>query len=385
MRALSIDQLKPGQAVGRALLDERGQVLLQKGVQLTDAYIRALREKGYTLLYVREEEIEVEVEIDEDLTTALRSDAVSTLHNAYRDIGRELTGIRQQSLKDMHKAVASDCMRALVGRNGPLAGITGLTERIIEEILSRSTLAGLTSIKSRDARLYEHSIDVCVVALMIGRSVNLPHARMRQLAVGCLLHDIGKLFINADLPENERVRQHTLLGYELLKGSDDPDIMAPHVAYEHHERQDGTGLPRGLKGSNKLERDRAIGKPVITLIGEVAAVANLYDNMLSGPGGAKSLQPDAALADIARMAGTALNREVVGCFRKVVPVYPRGTQVLMEGKPYNGYLAVVSRVIPGRLDRPWVILGRDGMQRRVTPKEIDTAAFPGLTLSSVGL
>ena len=110
---------------------------------------------------------------------------------------------------------------------GLLAQVAEIANRIVEEILTQDTLAGVTCIKSGNTSLYDHCLDVTVVAVMIGRVIGLPPERLGQLATGCLLHDIGMLFVDLGLDELERIRQHTVLGYELLRSTDDPDILCP--------------------------------------------------------------------------------------------------------------------------------------------------------------
>ena len=381
MKIVSVDELQVGQVVARALTDETGRVLLNRGVTLTETYIRALHAKGYDHLFVNDGD-DLDLECEEDLSIALRSFAVQTLRQAYDDIEKDLIILKRASLQDASKVCSTDQVRALMGPTGPLAGIQDLVAQILDEVLSRSTLAGLTSIKSQNSFLYNHSLDVCVIAIMIGNVVGLPTVRLHQLAAGCILHDIGMLFVSADTNEELRIRQHTALGYELLRSPDSADIMAPHVAYEHHEHQDGTGLPRGIKGSNKVRRERTTEGPILTLIGEIAAVANTYDNLISGKKGQPGLTPDAALAKMSRLSGSMLNAEVLSAFKRVIPIYPRGTQVILRGNPYNNYLAVVSKVDPGQFEKPSVVLLRDANRNRVAPLQINLSDLPEMSIRS---
>jgi len=383
MQVLLIDQLKPGCVVGRDLVDSKGRVLLVKGVTLTQTYIDALREKGYTKLYVRDDGPEIDLE--EDISPVVRARAMETLRETFDSIERELAALRAQSHEELLSALKSENVRALINQKALLERISRICSDLMDDVLSRRTLAGLTSLKTRDGALYDHSLDVCAVAIMIGSAINIPTARMKQLAGGCLLHDVGMLFVPQDDDEQKRVRRHTILGYELLKATDESDILAPYVAYEHHEHQDGSGLPRGLKGSNKIQRPRGQIAPVLTLIGEIAAVANHYDNLLSGAGGKKAMPPDEALANISDLAETRFNKEVVAALRRVAPVYPRGTQVILRGEPYDRFAGVVSRVNHDQLDQPMVILARDAAGNKIEPQEIDCRELENITLRITGL
>lgn len=383
MNVLLIDQLKPGCVVGRDLVDSKGRVLLVKGVTLSQSYIDTLREKGYTKLYIKDDGPDIDVE--EDVSPIVRARAMETLRETFDSIERELSALRAQSHEELLRALKSENVRALINQKALLERISRICSDLLDEVLTRRTLAGLTSLKTRNEALYDHSLDVCAVAIMIGSAINIPTARMKQLAAGCLLHDVGMLFFPYDGDEQKRVRRHTTLGYELLKATDESDILAPYVAYEHHEHQDGSGLPRGLKGSNRIKRPRGQSAPVLTLIGEIAAVANHYDNLLSGAGGKKAVHPDEALASISGLAGTRFNKEVVSAFRRVAPVYPRGTQVILRGEPYDRFSGVVSRVNRDQLDRPMVVLARGAAGNRIEPQEIDCREHEKLTLRITGL
>jgi HD-GYP domain-containing protein (c-di-GMP phosphodiesterase class II) len=179
------------------------------------------------------------------------------------------------------------------------------------------------------------------------------------------------VFVENGATEVQRVRQHTLLGYELLRNAEAADIMSPHVALEHHEHQDGTGLPRGMRGSNAIERDRNVRPPIPTLIGEVAAVANMYDNLLHGRGGQQPLPPDEALESIRAAAGPLLNKAVVTAFLRCVPVYPVGAEILVRSEKYRNFTGVVSQVNVGQLDRPVVVLTRDNHRVPIKPVTVD--------------
>lgn len=383
MRPTPVDGLRPGQIVGKAVIDETGRVLLRQGVDLTLAYIAALKEKGFTSVYVTDPEHDVGVLIEEDLDPVVRARASSTMKEVFDSIGSQLEGLRSASMEDASAALDSDEVRALVSTAGPLTKIHQLVPAILDDVLDHPTLAGLTSIKTESSQLYEHSIDVCVVAIMIGKVLSLPAGRMRQLATGCLLHDIGKAFIEPGLDGDSAIIQHTKLGFELLRKSNDADLLAPFVAYEHHEHQDGSGLPRGLKGSNRVDRKRDVEGPIPTLVGEICAVANMYDNLLSGVGLDKPCAPDEAIQILSEKAGSQLNKEVVTAFRRVVPVYPQGCQVMLLGKPYSGYLAIVSEVRPEKLDRPVVILTQDNQRNTLEHTVVDMLNYPDVRLRCV--
>ena len=384
MRALNIDQLKPGFSLAVSLVDEKGHVLLQRGVQLTEPYIRALREKGFTRLYVKDD-TGVDVEPDDNLSPVVRWKAVRALEETFAKIAGEVGALKGKADEDIRSALDSDGVRALIGPGGPVEALSDMVGVILDDILDQATLAGLTSLKNAESGMFEHAIDVCVISIMLGKAVGLDSRHMRQLAAGALLHDIGMVFVPEGIAERGRIMQHTQLGFELLKRGEDTEILSPYVAYEHHEHQDGSGLPRGLRGSNTIARDRKAGTPVPTLIGEIAAIANAYDNYLTGTAQRRSLSPEEAVKVLSDRSGTWFNQELVKTFRRIVQVYPRGTQVRLIGEPYDNFIAVVKETSDTHVSRPRVILVMDGKKNRITPEEVDTSKLPDIRLRSIGL
>ena len=371
MRVVNINNLEEGMIVGRPIIDDDGRILLNGGKALTPTYIKALASKGFTSIYVADDIEGVHIEGDDDLNTNTRSKAILSIHRAFDAIEHYVAQLRKRSTDDVSNSISSDEIKSLMSEGGPFDDIAVSASAIMGEVLSRSTLAGLTSIKSVDSQLYHHSVDVCVIAVMIAKAVGLPHRETQQLAVGCLLHDIGKIFVDHTATEKSKVRQHTLLGYEVLKNLPSPDILVPHVALEHHEWQDGSGEPRGLIGSNAIERNRSRKPPIPTLVGEIAAVANIYDNMLTGSPSRPPMTPDVAVKAIFDASGKHLNREVVTNFIRLVPVYPLGTEVLVRSEKHKNFTGIVSRINPNKLDKPVIVLFRDNKKELIKPIEID--------------
>ena len=371
MRVIAVSQARPGMLVARELLDEKGQVLLHKNVSLTREYIRALESKGFTRICVKDPEEPAGCEPQEDISPAVRMRAHCALRNAFEKIASEGGTLRAESAQECGKVFEAGRVAALLGRNGPLAKVVESVSHIIENVLSRSVLAGLTSIKTADTALFEHSLDVCAVSVLTGHTVGLQYDWLRQLAAGSLLHDIGRLFLDKTVTGGLAVKQHTILGYELLRASEQSDILTPHVAYEHHERPDGQGLPRGLMAGNRVKRDRSQRPPIPTVLGEIAAVANAYDNLLSGDEKTPGLPPDETLRVIREGAGTRFNQELVAALLRVAPVYPKSSEVVVLSGAFRRHTAIVTEVHPARLDRPVIQVFRDAAGKPITPVEID--------------
>ena len=380
MRLVSVRNLRPGFVVGRPIMDEGGQILLHQGVALTLDYIEALVAKGYGAIYVQDPEDPIYVPPDEDLNPVTRAKAVHALDRVYSAIKDEIGDLREQTFERLKGICHSQAMKSLLGERGPFEALNASTNTILNEVLDRKILAGLTTIKMTDTYLHHHCIDVCVISIMLGQALELSEDHLRQLATGCILHDIGKVFLRQRVAPITEIRQHTLLGYELLRSGENADILAPHVALEHHEYQDGSGEPRGLRGTNTIERNRKSSGPVLTLIGEIAAVANVYDNLLSGSASTPPIPPDHAVQTLQYVAGKQLNQAIVRTFLRMTPVYPLGIEVLVRSGRYRNYTGIVTRIHPDHFDRPVVTLIRDNHGRPIPVIEVNLLEQPQFTI-----
>jgi len=136
-------------------------------------------------------------------------------------------------------------------------------EALISAILGSDTLAGLETLRSHNEYTFQHSVDVAVIGALLGTRMGLPAPRLRDLALGCRLHDLGKLSIDAailDKPgkltaeEFAAVKEHPRMGLELIRRMPVHSLLPAHVAYQHHEHQRGGGYPQALVGDNRIGR-----------------------------------------------------------------------------------------------------------------------------------
>lgn len=136
--------------------------------------------------------------------------------------------------------------------------VADLSEIILEMVLADSTaFQSLLQVSSHDYYTFSHSVDVMIYAVGLGKRLGFEPERLRKLAIGAILHDIGKSRIDTaiinkkgKLSEGEfrRMMEHSELGGQMLMLLDeqDPEIYATVV--HHHERYNGEGYPMGLRG-----------------------------------------------------------------------------------------------------------------------------------------
>lgn len=377
MRKVYVDQLKEGMRLARTIHNDRGDILLARGVELTRQYIGALRKLGYYAVYILDglaDDVEPPEEISEQVRIA-----------TYKHV-RQLYTVVQSCAAQFSGESLSFAAERLSDEAAPLmAHLYRDVERIVDEILTAETLSGVAPLKTHDNYTFEHSVEVTVAGVMLGKRLYLPQREIHQLALGCLCHDIGKTVVPSEilrklgrLTEEEFaiVKQHPSAGYDAVRqfmGTD--DIIARHIVWQHHERQDGTGYPCGLKGNNRFgPTEPRLGKRLILPAAEIAAVADVYSALASDRPYRRALNPPEIVAVLRKTAGTHLNQELVRRFLTILPTYPIGTEVVLISGELRGHRGVVVDTPSNDINRPTIRILFDQYGRRVTPFEVNTAA-----------
>ncbi len=167
--------------------------------------------------------------------------------------------------------------------------------------------------EARDPYTHGHERRVGEIAAAIGAEMGLDANRVEGIRIAGCMHDVGKIAVPAEIlskpgkltkPEYELVKSHAERGYEILKGFEFPWPVA-EIAWQHHERLDGSGYPRGLKGDE------------ILLDARIVAVADTIEAMSSHRPFRPGLGIDQALAEISKGAGTLYDQQAVDACRRL--------------------------------------------------------------------
>ncbi|NUU75633.1 HD-GYP domain-containing protein [Paenibacillus xylanilyticus] len=331
MKYVNVESVEAGECLGKTVYSGNGTVLLSAGVQLTVFMVNTLKRIGVTMLYIQDEtykDVETEDILDEATKRAIINEMSVTL-----------------------EAVRS-------GKDWSPKKVTLSIDKLLNDVLNgRELLVQLTDIRTKDNAQYVHAMNVCLLSSVIGLNLGLNYNQLKDLAVGALLHDIGKVgeppgsvsAANASL-------HHTWRGFEVIKSKREFSLLVAHTALQHHEHMDGTGLPRGIMGKD------------IHLFAKIVAAANIYDNLINGSAG-RSMLPHEACEEMMAMSGTKLDREILIEFNRSVSVYPNGTAVRLSTKE-TGVIVRQHRGLPGR---PVIRVARGSTRYDLDVIEVDLA------------
>lgn len=178
------------------------------------------------------------------------------------------------------------------------------------------TLVALSvALELRDGQPRGHTLRVTEMTLELARTLEVSQSRLPHIRRGALLHDVGNLRVPEEILRKEAeltveewitIHMHPFFGFEMLSAI---PVLAPalDIPYCHHEKWDGTGYPRGLKGKD------------IPRAARIFAVADVWDALTSDRPQRKAWSREGARKYIREQSGRHFDPNVVEAFLKIVP------------------------------------------------------------------
>jgi putative nucleotidyltransferase with HDIG domain len=226
------------------------------------------------------------------------------LGHAWELIGIGLVGV----------PVALDLHRGAQSR--PLVGDLRASELVsaADAFMGPTVRALLVRLAHKDDYTAEHTRGVALRAVQVGEELGLAPARLRELAIGGLVHDVGKLSVPNEIlqkpgaltaEEYEVIKRHAERGSELVRQLGFSTQVA-RLVLDHHERLDGSGYPRGL------------GAPDLDIETRILAVCDVFDALLSKRVYRPAWTLDNALELLAQESGTGFDPACVAALERVI-------------------------------------------------------------------
>lgn len=190
------------------------------------------------------------------------------------------------------------------------------TKQIAQNILStisldHSAYISLIKVSSYDYYTYTHCINVSVYSLGIGQMLGLPPEELRQLGEAAILHDLGKAHIDSSIinkqgpltdDEFEIIKQHPVLGDEILRNSGETESKILEAIRHHHEKQNGSGYPDGL-----LAED-------LSFYGQIITIADVFDALTTRRSYKPALKSFQALKMMKHQMPGSFNDQILDSF-----------------------------------------------------------------------
>lgn len=258
------------------------------------------------------------------------------------------------------KSVAKTIMSGLrVGRTLDINRARDVVDKCVDSILRNDdALLLLTKLKHKHDYTAEHCLNVSILAAAFGKRLGMLEEEIRTLGLCGLLHDIGKSKVPTEIlqkpgsltPEEYGIMQnHANWGRDMLMALPKVVHATIDVAYNHHERLDGKGYPRGLLDYQ------------IPYLAKIVAIVDTYDAITSNRAYDRGRSSMEALEIIHRFRGTQFDAELAKEFVLMIGIYPPGSIVEMA----SGEVAIVIRSNPKNRRKPGVMLVRDANKKRL--------------------
>lgn len=319
MRRIPCAFLQPGMEIATHVRGIDGRVLLAKGVSLTRQYIKRLANKGISAVYI-EDDISRDIYISDVVLEETRVQAKNTIYKTIGNVCSRMINRDTISIKDIRRNISD----------------------IISQLLENKNIVyDLIDIRSVDDYLLSHSVNVCVLSLLTGISMNYRVDQLEKLSVGAILHDIGKCLVSPHIlnkpgnlsdSEFEEIKKHSEYSLELLRTNPDIDSVSRMIAYQHHEKCNGEGYPLGKAGRDILEMSQIVG------------MVDMYDAITSNRCYRESMPPNEAYELLAGSGDHYFKYDIVKAFLAKVAAYPSGTvvelstdQVAIVVKNFSGF------------------------------------------------
>jgi HD-GYP domain-containing protein (c-di-GMP phosphodiesterase class II) len=351
MRRILLENIMTGMKLARPLYTADGKILLNAGLELKDRYIERLRSLEVTYVYI-EDDLTADIDVPDVVSEQARAEAVATAKRV------------MDQVKLGRKVDAGEAKR--------------IANTLIDELCrSHGTLVNFIDMRTKADYLFSHSVNVCILSTLTGISLGYDELRLRDLGVGALLHDVGKLMVPPEIlnkadrltiAERDEVRRHAEYGFDILRKNPDVSLMSAHCAFQHHERYDGSGYPRSLANSE------------IHQFAQIVALADVYDALTSDVAYRQAVPVYEALAIITKAAGTYFDPKLVEHFAGNIAPYPIGSVVRLS----NNHIGVVVDMSYESKTKPVVRVIADEQKRRMNKiVEIDLAKNSSLYIADV--
>lgn len=323
MKLCKITDLKGGEVLAKTVMTSDFKILLSDGIVLRPEYIDKIKELGITEVYITEDVLH------EKEVLLLKNNLERVFHDKVKNIMEK--HIYRQSRELMELSQTADSIISNILEE----------EEIVEQIYD---------IKERSSDIYEHSVNICSLAVLVALKLKTKKEIVHDIAVGCLLHDLGLRYLEIpyadrdmeDFSKSELVeyKKHPVYGYAALEKEVWISELSKKIILSHHEKMDGSGFPLKLK-----ELPYEV---------KIVSVCDTFDEIICGIGCSRQ-KVYQAVEYLKTFKGQKFDANIVDTFLEFTAVYPVGSKVLLSNNCI-GKVVSQNKEFP---DRPVIQVVRD--------------------------
>lgn len=324
MLKINISNLKPGVKLGKDIYTYDGQLLLSKGIVINREHLDSFARRSISEVYLIEVAPRMKAE------------------KKFEDIFSETLHLIKTTILELK-----------LGEEVHFEELIKAIDELLELVYDETDLfRQMRRMKELDEYLYTHSINVALLAILIGRWMKYDKSILKELGLAGILHDIGKVFISEDIlnkpgklseEEFEEVKKHSLYAYNILSEQENISNNVANAVLHHHEKSDGSGYPMGIKMTQS------------NFYASVIAVADVFDALTSNRSYCNKFSPYKAVEILWEESFGKLDPKVAKVFYDKITNFYVGNEVLLS----NNERGVVVYIEPSQPTRPVVMVGED--------------------------
>lgn len=299
MRKIAVKAIKGDEVLAQDIISEYDTLLMSAGVVLKKEYVHRLEEMGIQYIYVEDEFAQG---IDKSDITEIK--------------------IKEQCQKEVQETLD----KFFYCGSSELEVMKEVAQEIIVDLLEEPDIMfNVSGVRQKAESAYSHSINVAALAVFLALRMKIDKKRVREIAVGALLHDIGYTYVQTEIKdkkytdfsekEKKEIQMHVIYGYSAIEKQNWISNTAKDIILHHHEHVDGTGYPMHIDGAK------------MHLGAKIVAVCDAFDNFVYGTF-SDSMKVHEAIEYIVSHSGTEFDSKVVKIFNTSIAAYPTGTTVL---------------------------------------------------------
>lgn len=377
---IPVNQLRPGMYVIAIASQTGAMEIAQTGLVTTRQQVDVLIRRG--VLTVKVDLARSKLPGIEQVVSPSPAHSAGSVRPAGSGEGREL---KIRRLYQEARELQGKFIRHLkAGEPIDITPLAAVAEEMVDTMFTHGdAMLCLARIRAKDAYLMEHSMNVAILLANFGRYLGLDRSVLKELTLGGLLHDVGKIMTPDEVlnkpgkltdEEFGVMRQHVVHSYDILSNTAGITPTMLEVAANHHERLDGTGYPQRLKGDQ------------LSLYTRMSGIVDVYDAVTADRVYKQGMQPTQAFRVLLKGIDQHFDAELVTKFIKCMGVYPVGTLVQLsnqrlavvmqrnEQQPLKPMVKVIYHAtLRHYLEVQWLDLARNGGQESiestVDPKE----------------
>ena len=279
---------------------------------------------------------------------------------------------RAQAVHARTDVVVADALAAVrAGRTLDAPRVEQAVNAMTESVMRNpDALVLFTRLREKGDYTASHAVDVAVYMASFGRFLQLPVEQINLLGYLGLMQDIGKIRVptailgkpdRLSVEEFELAKQHVTHSSEILRDTPGMPAGLAGLSLLHHERHDGSGYPKGLKGKE------------IGMTGSVAAIVDTFDALTARRPYAQAVSPSAALSMLYKWRGQFFDAELVEQFIRCIGIFPLGSVVELNTGEVG---IVIAQNLEKRL-QPRIMVIRDATGNPLKPQKLlDLARAP---------